>query len=54
MTAQQYQAIIRLVERIEERCIYGQHAYEPTGVFADIAKDAKAIREAVHEGEVPE
>jgi len=52
MTALQYQEIIRLCERIEERCLYGQHAYEPTSVFADIVRDTRAIREAVRDGEV--
>jgi len=52
MTAHQYQEIVRLCERIEERCIYGQHAYEQTSVFADIARDVQAVREAINDGEV--
>lgn len=53
MTAHQYQEIVRLCERIEERCIYGQHAYEPTSVFFDIHRDVAAIKAELRKLEIP-
>lgn len=53
MTATDYQAIVARLEHIEERCLYGQHAYEPTSVFADIHRDVAAIKDELRKLEIP-